>query len=118
MAGKYSEVSTSTKDFEPDRRWNIWYAIHGSLMFRTDNDRYTAEPISLSLGGILFKADRLPPVNTSAGLKLNVSGFDEIIETSVRIVSIDGKFASALFIAPHALVVRCVAWLSRQEAEK
>jgi PilZ domain-containing protein len=115
---KVSGSSTTKLNFHADRRRHVRYPIHGSLVLLTETERYTAEPIDLSIGGVLFKADRLPPVNATGALELNVDGFGEIITASVDVNSVRGELASAIFLESNLALVRCVAWLNHKEAEE
>lgn len=107
----------STPDHNPDRRLNVRYPVHGSLMLDIEQDRYQARPVNLSFAGIMFKAKRLPPADSLGVLQLIIDGFDETIVAGVRFIWTDADHGAAMFIYPPASLVRCIDWLARGRAK-
>jgi hypothetical protein len=109
-------VSTinSEPSYQPERRLHARYLVRGSLVLDTERGRYEAQLVNLSLGGILFSAERLPPVDTPGMLQLNLDGFDEVITANVRVVRTWGILGAAILILPGSSLERCMEWLARR----
>jgi diguanylate cyclase (GGDEF)-like protein len=96
------------------RRYVRYYAS-GSLILDVGEEQYRGVPINLSLGGLLFTAERIPPVGASGILQLHIAGFSETIVTRAQIVRVYGSTAAATFPALSEALARGVAWLSRNQ---
>lgn len=111
-------MSTQLSDFKsrlefiPDRRWQPRFHVNGSAVLETGEGRFTVRPMDLGLGGILFLADRVPPVDSTGELKLDVYGYGEMIYTNVQVIQTSGNLVNAIFVSPEPSVARCVAWLT------
>lgn len=109
-------VSKGASDRRPDRGRHVRYPVSGSLVLHTGQRQYSGLPANLSLGGILFTADPVPPEGTEGTLKLIVVGFEETISTKVRIIRTHERAAAAVFRQSPAILARCVEWLAEKEA--
>ena len=69
----------SSLDKQPDRRRHIRYYVLGFLELEVGEKVYTAIPINLGLGGVLLRADEVPPEGTTGTMRLDIKGFDERI---------------------------------------
>lgn len=103
---------------QPDRRRHIRYYIDGTLQVEIGEKVYWGSPINLGLGGILLKADGMPPHGATGIIRLDIRDFDERITVKARIIRTHETAAAAVFLTSPAALVRCVAWLDQKAQEK
>jgi len=110
-------VLRARKESPLERRRHVRYQVEGSVALHSGRQWYNGVPANLSLGGILFTADPVPPDGTAAMMQLEVEGFSETIFAEVRIIRTYKELTAAIFLRPPDTLARCIEWLAGKEAK-
>lgn len=101
--------------FHSDRRRFPRHRVNGFIVFKDNKRSYSAQPLDISLGGMLFLMNDAPPDGTEMTAEVDVVGFRETIAVRIRKIRTYQNLSAAVFLSTPASLERCIEWLSGRE---